>query len=51
MSPNEFTLKEDRVGFIDDGGEQIDFLAVESYNDVYEPIFDTDKSPYMEDLI
>ena len=30
MGPNEFTLQDDRVGFIDDGGDLHKFLTMES---------------------
>ena len=30
MGPNEFMLQDDRVGFIDDGGDLHKFLTIES---------------------
>ena len=30
MGPNEFTLQEDRVGLIDDGGDLHKFLTIDS---------------------
>ena len=30
MGPNEFTVQDDRIGFLDDGGELNKFLTFES---------------------
>ena len=33
MGPNEFTLQDDRLGFLDDGGELIEFLNIDTFTD------------------
>ena len=33
LGPNEFTIQDDRVGFIDDGGKLEEFLTIDLFTD------------------
>ena len=33
LGPNEFTIQDDRVGFIDDGGKLEEFLTIDHFTD------------------
>ena len=33
LASNEFTVRDDRVGFLDDGGEVLEYLSIDTFID------------------